>query len=310
MKVRRLPSRFLVVCALITAGCGGDSLGGSSPSISITASVPSLSYGQPVTLNWSSHGVTSIASANFAVSSSMTSGSLTDTPTIPTTYTITGKGNDGSNVSASVTVSVTKGSKKILYLADATQAGINQVTEFLQGLSTQSVQVSLALPPVFSADVVVISETASVSTSDVAALKSFLNGGGGVVLVQNATRKLATGDKNNSNISAIGSWFGGVTFSDNFTTFGAKVVSDSVPGFPLGACILGQSVTGVGVRPVSGSAISLTTQDIDNCYKAFAYAPSTGGKVAYVSDTPISTDAKSTALRNLFLTEVRWASGE
>lgn len=306
------PPRFftpLVVIGLVSLGCGGSSIGGkTNASITLSVSSNSVSYGQAATISWSSQNVDSIESANFPVSSSTINGSFTDTPAVPTTYKITAHGTDGSTVSSLVTVSVQKGSKKILFLADTAVSGINQIVDYLQTLSTQAVQVSQTLPSVFSADVIVVSTTASVSPVNVPAIQSFLNAGGGVVLIRYSTRKLATGDLNNSNISAIGSFFAGVTDSSDYT-WPRQIVSGSPIGFNLSATTFGADTSAQGVSPVSAQAILLTT-DYNGTYAGFAYAPASGGRVAYSGDAPIDSSPESVAIRTMFLSEVRWASGE
>ncbi len=298
-----------VALSLLPLGCGGDSIGGSSkPSISLSVTGSNLTYGQPTTISWTTHNVASIDSASFPISSSDLNGSITDKPATSTTYKITAHGTDGSTVSSLVTVSVQKGAKKILFLADTAISGINQVTDYLQTLSTQTVQVSQTLPNSFSADVIVVSTTANVSPANVPAIQSFLNAGGGVVLIRYSTRKLATGDLSNSNISAIGSFFAGVTDSSDYT-WPRQIVSSSPVGFALSASAFGDDTSAQGVSPVSSQAILLTT-DYDGTYAGFAYSPSTGGKVAYSGDAPIDSIPESVALRTMFLSEVRWASGE
>ncbi len=308
MKSILLPLPFIALCL---AGCGGSGDTSATPSISIHVSNPSVGYGQASTISWSSSNVTSIISASFPVDSSNVNGSFVDKPTVPTTYKISGRGTDGSAVNATVTVSVQKGSKRILVLGDTAVSGFSQVVDALQTLSTQPVQVSLGLPATFSTDVLVISSSSTVSPSDVPTIKSFLNAGGGVVLIRYAIRLLATGDKNNGNVSAIGSWVAGISESSGSTPFRtAQIVTGSVTGFPLGASLFGQNVEGQGVKPVSASATLLTNQDDGGFTTGFVYQPSTGGKVGFVGDAPIDTSADSTSLRNLFLSEVRWASGE
>ncbi|MBS1703671.1 MAG: hypothetical protein JST12_18555 [Armatimonadetes bacterium] len=312
MKSRHTLTIFAALCSL-ALGCGGDSAlgGGSTPSITLHLSNSNLTYGQSATVSWTSSNVSSIQSASFPVNSSTVSGSFTDTPSIPTTYRITANGNDGSTVSSTITVAVQKGSKRILFLGDTAQSGVNQVIEGLQTLSTEPVQVSLGLPAVLSADVLVVSSSSTVSPSDVPAIRSFLNAGGGVVLIRYATRLLATGDKSNSNVSAIGSWVAGITESSGLTPFAeAQITSGSVSGFPFSASLFGQTVAGQGVKPVSASAKLLTNLDNGGFAIGFTYQPASGGRLAFSGDAPIDTSDESTNLRNLFLSEVRWASGE
>ncbi len=301
----------LLAFSLILIGCGGGTIGGSSASITLSSSIQSVAYGQQTTISWSSQNVDSIESASFPVNGSTINGSFTDKPTVPTTYKITAHGTDGGSVSSLITVSVQKGSKKILFLADTAQSGVNQATDFLQTLSTQSVQVSHSLPGVFSADVIVIGSSAAVSPSDVPAIKSFMNAGGGVVLIRYSTRLLATGNLNDDNISSIGSFCAGVTSSSGFTPFrSAQIVPGSVSGFPMSANLFGQNVLGQGVAPVSASATLLTGQDDQGFTMGFTYQPASGGKIAFVGDAPIDSSPDSVTLRSLFLSEVRWASGE
>ncbi len=299
----------VIACALV--GCGGSSTGSTAASITLSVSNNNVAYGQPATISWSSQNVDSITSASFPVSGSTLNGSISDKPTVPTTYKITAHGTDGSSVSSTVTVSVQKGSKRILVLGDTAVSGFSQVVDALQTLTTQTVQVSQGLPGAFSTDVLVISSSSTVSPSDVSAIKSFMSAGGGVVLIRYATRLLATGDKNNSNVSAVGTFCGGISDSSSFTPFKtAQIVTGTVSGFPLGASLFGNNVEGQGVKPVSASATLLTNQDDQGYTMGYVYQPASGGKLGFIGDIPIDASADSTNLRNLFLSEVRWASGE
>ena len=310
MNSNRILYLSTIIFGILTLGCGGDSAGGSSTgSVSLHLSTASPTYGQPVTVSWTSSNLASIDGASFPVNSNDITGSFADKPATSTTYQITGRTLSNDVVSSTITVNLQKGSKKILFLADTAQSSTNSLTDFLQGLSTQPVQVSLTLPSVFSADVIVISSSAAVSPSDVAAIKSFLNAGGGLVLIRWSTRLLATGDINNENISAIGNFFAGVTLSSS-SDLGSNIVSGSPGTYPLGVSLFGQPIDAWGVRPVSASATLLTTEDQFSCTSGFAYSPATGGRVAYAGSAAIDSSAQSTSVRNMFLGEVRWASKE
>lgn len=303
----RLLSLSLLTLSLLACG-GAGGLGSNSPSVSLSASRSSISYGQSVTIGWSSKKISSIESSNFRVGSSALDGSITDTPATTTTYKVTGYGEDGKRYSGSVTINVNKGPKTILFIGDTSQAGVNQQIEFVQGLTTQSVQVSGTVPSTISADVVILSNGANIKPSDRTAIQNQLNRGAGVVFVGDSPRMLATGDSNIYDISAIGSFFAGATRCDSGSYF--DIVSSSPAGIPFGSTLLDvYEFIGGGVGPITSSA-TLLTSNSSGTFGGFLYSPSSGGRLAYVGQIPIEGDDAHTAVRALFLSEVRWASGE
>jgi hypothetical protein len=105
-------SQFLIVAAIalligvFVTGCGGDSSSastGSGTSVKLTPAATTITAGQSTALTWSSIGALSLVSSSFGASG--VSGSMTVSPTVTTTYTITVAGPSG-NQTASTTVTV------------------------------------------------------------------------------------------------------------------------------------------------------------------------------------------------------------
>jgi|SRR5579871_200090 len=313
--MKRILSLATATGLIFLAGCGGSgssSNGSPNPSVTLTSSVAQVSYGQPVTISWHSSNADTVQS-NFGAGSSQINGSFTDTPAADATYSITvsnsGALGGSTPATATVTVHVVKGTKRILAIADNTKPETATVIQFLQSITTVPVTVSLTLPSSFSADVLVFGN-GTYSPADWPKVTSFLSAGGGVVLVGAATQKLATGDTTNGNISAIGNVLAGATQIGTDTLEGSTVVSTAQPGFTLSATVYG--VSGLPdynhVSPVSISAIRLTTASSSNGYGAFAYSPPSGGRIAYLSDVLIDNSPSSVATSVLLDAECRWVS--
>ncbi len=297
----------IALASLLACGGGGGGLSNDAPSVSMTASPVVIDYGKASTITWSSKNVHHLSASSFPVSAASVNGSFTDTPATDTTYSITGASAGGDQATASVTVHVKANAKKILVIADPANPASFQVAQFLQGLSTISLTVSKTLPSGFSADVLVIGSSAQVTPADRSKVTSFMASGGGVVLVGRAPCLLATGDTNNDDISAIGSFFAGATQCS--FNLGVQNVVDSAPsGFPLCANVLGHELAGDDfITPVSAGAIRLATAGGSGS-EAFAFRPTIGGKIAYTTAAPVDASANSVATRTVFLACVRWAT--
>ncbi|MEI7575537.1 MAG: hypothetical protein WCK51_01495 [Armatimonadota bacterium] len=308
--ISRIVCFFLLSASLLACG-GAGGVGANGPSVSLSASKLSIAYGQPVTISWSSKKISSIESSNFRVGSASVDGSITDTPGSTTTYSITGYGEDGNRYTGSVTVSVAKGSKSILVVGDVAQSGVNQIIEQIQAVSSATVQVLATVPATISSDVVVLLSDSNVTSSDVNKIKSQLSRGGGVVLVGNSSRLLATGSASNTDVSPIGSFCAGVTecVGDDLNSSSLLI---SPVSFPYGATVLDREVRGYSMSPISATATPLTQVSPwqSGGYSGFLYSPSTGGRVAYAGSAPADNSESSAAMRAIFLSEVRWASGE
>lgn len=303
-----LPIGTLLVLAL--AGCGG---GGSSSSASLNLSrnIAEVAYGETVSVSWSSSGLDTIDvnGTNFVITSGQLSGSFIDTPALDTDYTIVGDPTTGINITRTVSVKVTKSTKKVALVADSAVSGVPQLRDFIQGLTAQTVTTSLALPSLTGVDVLVILESASIGPAQQTAVRNYLNSGGAVVFVGRAVKKLATGDFQNDNISSIGSWFAGVTEARDIGGFVPyKLVSSRPAGFPLSAIVFGDNLSYEGsyVLNVSSQATVFDTNPTERL--AFVYKPSSGGKVCFAGDAPIGSGHTDTSVRTLFLSIVRWAA--
>ncbi len=311
---RRLLTTCLVASAgifVLTACGGGGLLGTSGATMSLSANKVQVAYGQQVTISWSSSGMEHVDAdrTNFVVGPATVDGSLVDTPSHDTTYKLTLQDENGDRHERTVTVNVTKAAKKIAVVADSAIAGVPQMRDFIQGITTTPVTVTTGIPSLSGVDVLVILESASVGPSQISTIGSFLNSGGSVVLAGRAPAKLATGDINHHDLSAIGSWFAGVT-----QRYGAggipNIVETSPVGFPLSTVILGDRIhrnTNLTVATVTASAYRLTDAT-DTACGGFAYKPSSGGKVGFVAAAPIGNTPEETSLRYLLLTVCRWAA--
>jgi|GEM_PF-6671798 len=302
----------VALSALFLSGCGGASNsstsgGTASPTASIKANATTINYGSPVTITWNATNAESITS-NFGVSGSEFSGSVTDTPASDTTYSITASAFQ--NVTKSVTVHVSAGTKRILLVADQSQPNIATITQLLQSTTSVPVTVSLTLPSSFNADVLVLT-SASLSPSDWPKVTSFLSSGGSVVIVGTAANLLATGDPNNNDLSSIGNVLAGVTSSQPGSIFdpSVSIVSQAQPGFFLSSTVYGVSWKAeYEVSPVSVNAIGLASDSSGN-FAAFAYKPPTGGRICYLENVGIDSSASAIAEQQLLTAETRWAAG-
>lgn len=307
MKFRSIQLGFGLALAILVAGCGGGGGGSASlgPTLDLSISALAIDYGQTVSVSWSTSRAAAISATqtSFPVDTSQVNGTLIDTPGTSTTYTVTAIGNDGSQVTKSVSVTVNASTKKILLLADQAQAGVPQITSELQALTTIPIQTGLTLPASITADLIVIGGSSAVTPGDQAAIRAFLTAGGRVVLVGSAPQRLANGTTTSSDISSIGSWFAGGTTS-SFSITQGTVVGTSPVGVPLSATLFGRDIAGDhAIAPVAGSAIGLTT---DKGF-AFAYKPPIGGRVGFASTAPSASDSNSVTSRSVFLAICRWA---
>lgn len=304
-----LPNVLIGFVILTLLACGGGGAFVGQPSINLSASDLTIEYGEPVRISWSSTDVAAISDANFAVSPGDVNGSLTDYPATDTTYQIEGKSSGGDSASDTITVKVNPGPKRILLVADPAGASTSAVAQFLQRLSTQVVEVSQTLPATTLADVLVIGQSATITDSDKVKVVSFLAAGKGVILSKRGPCLLATGDIDNNDISAVGSWFAGATTCSG--DLGVQTVPASAPsGFPLSTVFFGDRIDqAVQVSPVSSQAL-LRSGSATGGHQAFAYVPALGGRVGYVAGIPIDSGSDGTTMRELFLAIVRWASKE
>lgn len=306
---RLLPLVTLTVLAL--PGCGGGS--SKSATVNVSRSKAEIMYGEQVTISWNSSNIDSLDTdaTNLELSSGQLSGSITDMPALDTEYKVVGNSADGK-VTGIISVSVTKSDKRIALVADAAVSGVPQVRDFVQGLTTQTVVTSLSLPSLVSTDVLVLMESAAIGPAQQSTIKGFLYGGGSVVLVGRAANKLATGNLADGDVTSIGSWFGGANTSQYIGTggfVGFTLVSSRPAGVPLSAVTFDDWLpfsSGTYVSPVSAQA---KVFDTDSSHKiAFAYKPSSGGKVAFAGAAPITSTEAGTSMRIVFLSLVRWAA--
>lgn len=287
-------------------GCGGGGVSAPRASISLGLSKSTLTYGESVTLSWTSQGVRNLTSqTSFPVSSSQVNGSMVDRPATSTTYVVTGVDDAGNEVSATIAVSVARIPSRFLLVGDQSLAGVTQIASFLKSLSGLDVATSLTLPTPIDADVVVILRSANVGPADHAAVQSYLSAGGRVVIVGRAANKLATGNELNPDVSAIGSWFAGATSSEFSLT--AIFSVPGAPGIPLSAIHYNRElISDVTTGPVSADAVLLTTSAGAGS-GGFVYKTPSGGKVGFVGGMAIDSTVSGTATRGVFYAVCRWA---
>ena len=96
---------LLIALACLALTCGGGGSGQTPPSVSFTASPPTIAAGQTSTLTWSSQNATNLI-IDDGIGSVPPSGSRQVSPTSTTTYTLEASGPGGnSQAAATVTVS-------------------------------------------------------------------------------------------------------------------------------------------------------------------------------------------------------------
>lgn len=296
---------FGVVLAGSLVGCGGGGKTGTGASLSLSVSDPTVNYGQSVTVAWSTSGTATIlgGQCNFPVSQQ--SGSIVDFPSHDITYRIQGGDGNGNTISKTRTVSVRKSEKRILLIGDTAVSGTNQIQQYLQGITSQAVDISLSVTGMSLYDLVVILPSAAFDAGDNAEVSAHLASGGSVILLDQAPIRLATGNYGVGNVSAIGSWCAGVT---SISTSGAteRVVNSNSGSIKVSATLFGDNgPDGFDLGPVSSQAVILTTNSSPK-YSAFVYQPPTGGKVGFVGALGIGTSEADTSARGLLLTEARW----
>ena len=302
---RRAGIVTLSCLALFFAGCGGGGATGSSGSLSLSASKTTVAYGEPVTISWSASGDATIIAGqcNFPVSGQ--SGSIVDYPSYDTTYRIRGNDGNGADAEKTRTVVVQKSAKKILLIGDTAVSGTNQIKQYLQTITTQPVDTRLDITGVSPYDVVVLLPSAAYIPSDNAEIAIYLTDGGSVILVDQAPRRLATGNGGVGDVSAIGSWCAGVT-SLSTSGFNERVITSNSGSIKVSAVLFGDDgPNGYDLGPVSALATRLTTNS-SNKHSAFVYEPPSGGKVGFVGGLGIGTSEADSSARELLLTEARW----
>lgn len=301
-RIGRLVSASILIP--LTIGCGGALASG--PGISLSASAGTIAYGQQVTIRWSSRQILSInpGGSNFPIGLDTLNGSLADTPAFDTTYIVEAMDVNGKTQSSRVTVKVTPSKKKILLVGDSSQAGVPQIVEYLQGITSQPVAVSQTLPSAITADLVVLLESGSIGVAQRTPIRTFLTSGGKVVFVGKAAPLVASGDPDSHDVSSIGSFLGGASTFD-ISISEVDGVNTKPAGAAFSAVFQGDEVLAPGgLSPVSTSAIRFTTGDI---VYGFGYKPGIGGRVGFAGDAPIDGSGTSEAMRGVFLSICRWA---
>jgi hypothetical protein len=306
----------LVLCVIAATafGCGGKGgLGPDQPSLRLTSSAQTVPYGQTVTVNWSSRSISSIGttSTNFMVGSNQLNGSLIDRPASDTTYRIAGTGTDGRRYDSTVTVRVAPSTRRFVVVADQSLAGMPQMTEYIQALTTTPVQKSAGIPASITADVLVLFPSGAFGQAEQERVNAYLASGGKVLLLEKAPVRLATGSLGGMDTSAIGTWFAGATglIRQNATNPGGSEVVAQSPGLPLSATLYGVNVGDVyHAQPVSANATLLTRLDGGHT-AAFVYSPPSGGMVGYVGGFGVGASERDGALNRVLFAVLRHLAG-
>lgn len=176
-------------------GCGGGGKTGATGSLSLTSSKTNVVYGEPVTISWSAKSGAIILEGQCNFPADTQSGSLVDRPSYDTTYRIQGTDGQGNTISKTRKVTVPKSTKQILLVGNPSVAGTNQIQQYLQSVTTQPVSVRTTVTSLAGNDVVVLLPSATYTAADNASVMSYLSGGGAVILVEQAPRRLATGGR-------------------------------------------------------------------------------------------------------------------
>lgn len=304
---------LLFIAVMAVAGCGGQngsSSGNPAPSLTLTADKAEVAYGEQVRISWNARNVSGIdeGRTNFPVQSAMTSSFIMDMPAVDTNYTVVTSGG-GNRVERTVSVKVVKSAKRFALVTDLSLAGMPQVRDFLQGVTSMPVTTSINIPNLSGVDVLVLTGSGDFGPAQQGAVKAFLDSGKSVVLSGSSARRLATGSTDNRNLSTIGSWFGGVVEETSIPlAFGGLEYVDSRPAaIPVSSTVFEVEAVGVHyVTPLSAQAVNLSKHDSRS--NAFAYKPASGGKVAYVNLIPTTASRRDVASRHVFLSLCRWAA--
>lgn len=291
---------------LATYGCGGGKGGPSgSRGVSVTASPKSIAYGGETTVRWSASGTSSFGSSNFGVGEpDVRGGTLVDRPGTTTTYELAVNTPGGDRVGRA-TVTVAKAAEGALVVGDASRPGPNQMASFARTLTSGEIGLSSAIPaPSDAYGVLMVSPTVEYSADLKARVKAWLDAGKGVVLCGRAPSVIATGERSEDDVSAIGSWFFGVGVLPGAGN--GYLVRESPEGLVrLSAVIRTDYVDlvdfegaienfGPQVDPVVGGVLA-------------AYAVPTGGRLVYSASPVGYGDEPGGSFQQAFESAFRWA---
>ena len=160
-----------------------------------------------------------------------------------------------------------------------------------------------------------MAQNAYIGPDDAAKIKAYLDSGRGVIMFGNAPLKLTgSGDT-----KAIAAWFGGVNDIDGPQEFYGKARNTTGGLFNLPLTITpGSLVTDNGIHAYSirrSNIVNPATESVlvDTFFaddvKAFAFVPTTGGRL-YWQGHPYSTDTQySSKIIDLVLAATNWAGG-
>jgi hypothetical protein len=206
--------------------------------------------------------------------------------------------------------------------------GSNQSAPLQNLLISNGFRVSLqdTLPTnLGDADVLIIDDTLSLSTSDAFTVEQYLNEGKSVVLIGHAPAMLATGERLPTNgqrvdISAISAWFGGVNQMQAYATY----VYARDPGlFPLPSGITSDRTIYSSVSEDSRRMASCTTPPVPpgrftavdvkgslspNRIYGFAYPLASGARLYWQWAHTGNNPAYAEKVSALFIAGVRWAA--
>ena len=301
------PLAFVVGCSSITELLDTRTVG-------IEATPTALVFGQSSVIKWVGPKADRINSSNFGLTSTQLNGEITDFPPITTVYTINGNNSeDGHDVIVSIAVTVDESAKRVLLIGDSATPEVPQVQSLLEGITSQAVTVSLAMPADLTPfDCIVIHATGNIGTVDANKVRDFMATGKGVVILGMACRKLASGNTTTTSVAAIGSWFGGATSTGTFYDSGliGWDVQNQLDLVPISAVSRnfdeldqsGRSSFSCYVHDPGSQCdliiVKSTTSD------AWGYKPTTGGRLFFTGSA--DGGATNIELPAIFLSGTMW----
>lgn len=303
----------LTFALLAVSGCGGKGAGGQT--VSVSASPKSVVYGQSTRVSWSASATSRFSSSSFGLTEdNFREGSINDTPGTTTTYELRVNSEEGNTVPARATVTVAPIAEDVLVVGDAGQAGPEQIASFIGALTTGTVTVAASVPaPSETYGLLVMSPTTAASSVAASRIKAWLDAGKGVMLCGKSPQVLATGNRNNDDVSAIGSWFFGVNEMGRYQVPGFARTS-STGLVRLSAAVRGQSDENEDTEtalPSYGPQVDVIDgyQDVLGGLHIYiaAYSVPTGGRLVF-SGSPVGYgDSGAGVYRQAFESALRWA---
>jgi hypothetical protein len=299
--------------ALIALGCGGGGGGGGNgggggggaATAQVTSSPTSITYGQSSNVTWSASNNATFVSSDFGLTANnFQNGTIADTPGTTTTYTLT---VGTPQVTDTSTVTVAPVAADVLVVGDVLVQNTTTAQAVADALTTGTVNIAAAVPdPDAFYEVLVISPTIAFTADGRTQVKKWLDADKGVVLLGRSPRVLATGDVNNSDVSALGAWFFGVN------TLGAALGADAdVRTSATGLVRLSVAIRGDSAPATDGEgSITGAAALADNVVagEILAYEVPTNGRLVYSASPVGNGTVAGGAYRQAFESAFRWVA--